>query len=230
MILVNTAYKKQVHQFDAPFEKGGREPLASGGIFTKELLCCGLFSLLLNIIIFAIFFITITHSDSDQDLKSSSTNTMEAFLYNTETHGRHVTGVPVTALHSTKPIHLHPKQNNIAQHNNTDNKTTNNTENNNSTSNSSTHSALLQILHTQIQQAQHYPQSALLLHQSGSVQVAFRLFPDGHMEGLKIIKSSSFANLDHAALAAVTAISPVNAAAAYLTSASDFYINVVFDS
>lgn len=87
---------------------------------------------------------------------------------------------------------------------------------------------LLEILHDKIRENQQYPTNALLLKQQGLVQIAFRLFPDGHLENLHIVHSSGIADLDQSGLAAVTAITPVEIAGQYLAVAKDFYINVVY--
>lgn len=89
---------------------------------------------------------------------------------------------------------------------------------------------LLEILHDAIRQQQQYPQAALLLKQQGVVQIAFRLFPDGHLENLRIAHSCGINDLDQSALAAVAAINPVKIAGSYLHAPKDFYIDLVYRS
>lgn len=90
-------------------------------------------------------------------------------------------------------------------------------------------SELLQLLHAAIQTQQHYPHDALVLGRKGTVSIAFDLFPDGHLENLKIINSSGTISIDNAALTAVKAAAPFKAVNNYLHEAHLFTIQVVFD-
>lgn len=84
------------------------------------------------------------------------------------------------------------------------------------------------FLHTAIQRQQQYPESALQMGRQGRAVVGFRLYPDGAMQGLQLIKSSGTDSLDVAALAAVRRVMPFKQASAYLSVAEDFRIDVVF--
>lgn len=87
---------------------------------------------------------------------------------------------------------------------------------------------LLTILHDAIAAKQIYPDSAIELNQTGTVTIGFRIFPDGHIENIKLIKSSEIDSLDASALSAVSLISPVKEANNYLKSAEFLTIDVVF--
>lgn len=96
-------------------------------------------------------------------------------------------------------------------------------------SNVNNETELLQLLHVAIQAQQRYPRDALMLGRKGIVLIAFNLFPDGHIENLKIITSSGTISLDKAALIAVKAAAPFKAVNNYLHEAHLFTIHVVFD-
>jgi TonB family protein len=187
-------------------------------VLKKDLFYSSLLALLLHTVIFAIFFIY--SIDAKQNTNYSAVNSIPAFLY----HPPHLQSRILTSNKSTqkKSRHLLKNYNNITAPASITNRNVNiqTMKNNDST--------LLQMLHTKIQQVQQYPAGALLLHQSGSVRVYFRLFPDGHVEGLKIINSSHIVSLDNAALAAVSAITPVAEAHTYLTQVKEFYIDIEF--
>ncbi len=88
---------------------------------------------------------------------------------------------------------------------------------------------ILSILHAAIATKQNYPDSALELKQSGTVQIRFLLYPDGHLEHITVIQSSGIISLDEAALNAVRAISPVKEVGKYLQKEDYFSVNVVFE-
>ena len=87
---------------------------------------------------------------------------------------------------------------------------------------------LLGLLHVAIERQQQYPPSALRMGRQGRARVGFRLYPDGTMQGLKLIKSSGTDSLDAAALGAVERVIPFRQAATYLRSFEDFHVDVVF--
>lgn len=89
---------------------------------------------------------------------------------------------------------------------------------------------LLKILHQAVFAKQTYPESALLLHQTGTVIIGMMIYPDGNITNAAILKSSGFKNIDAAALAAVQAISPIAAVQPYLNHPQSFSIDVVFAS
>lgn len=88
---------------------------------------------------------------------------------------------------------------------------------------------LLTLLHQAIQAKQIYPQLALELKQSGSTQVAFMLFPDGHITDLRINHTSGFNSLDEAALTAVREAAPFQNIGRYIDNPKPFKINIVFE-
>lgn len=91
------------------------------------------------------------------------------------------------------------------------------------------HDVLLKILHTAIAAKQNYPESAQLLNQGGRVKISFMLLPSGHINNIRVSKSSGFNDLDTAAIEAVQAISPIVEAAHYLQQADHFMVEVVFE-
>lgn len=89
--------------------------------------------------------------------------------------------------------------------------------------------SLLALLHSAIQQEQHYPSSAIEMERQGTSRVKFTLFPNGKIANLQITKSSSVESLDLAALAAVQHAVPFRGVDTYLQSAQEFSIDVVFE-
>ena len=89
--------------------------------------------------------------------------------------------------------------------------------------------ALLRLLHTAIQQQQHYPQAAMQMERQGSATVKFTLLKNGSIRNLQLVKSSGTESLDRAALAAVHDAEPFKNTDEYLDTARDFSIEVVFE-
>lgn len=87
---------------------------------------------------------------------------------------------------------------------------------------------ILTLLHQAIAARQSYPDEALALQQMGKVTIRFLLYPDGHLENAAIIKSSGITSIDHAALIAINAISPIKEVSAYLAKAAFFSVDIVF--
>lgn len=88
---------------------------------------------------------------------------------------------------------------------------------------------LLAILHTAIQKQQHYPESALQMERQGRATMQFILFPNGSIQGLRVVQSSGTESLDHAAMAAVRDAAPFDNIDQYLNDSREFSIDVVFD-
>lgn len=89
---------------------------------------------------------------------------------------------------------------------------------------------LIALLHMAIEQHEHYPQSALEMGRAGRVTVEFRLFPEGNIADLRILKTSGTVALDQAALAAVQAATPFKPAQQYLQRPKVFTLDIVFES
>lgn len=89
---------------------------------------------------------------------------------------------------------------------------------------------LITLLHQAIQAHQHYPPSAEAMGQSGHTIVAFTLYLDGHVNDVRMIQSSGFNSLDHAALAAIYDAAPFQNVEHYLQQPQQFSIAVVFES
>jgi TonB family protein len=87
---------------------------------------------------------------------------------------------------------------------------------------------LLKILHDAIAEKQSYPESALLLKQTGVVTIGFMLYPNGEMTDIFIKKSSGVDSIDQAALEAARLTSPVKQVSAYLEQAGLFSLDVQF--
>ncbi len=88
---------------------------------------------------------------------------------------------------------------------------------------------LLTILYSAISSKQSYPQSALLLHQNGTVKLGFYLYPDGHIDNITILQASGVAALDEAAKKAIQDITPVIEAGNYLHVANYFSVTIRFE-
>ena len=91
-----------------------------------------------------------------------------------------------------------------------------------------THRLLLRLLHEAIAEKGSYPESAMMLNQSGSVTLQFVLYPTGEIRDVVIIKSSGVESLDQAALSAIQTLSFFPKAALYLQSKETFLIDIVF--
>ncbi len=72
------------------------------------------------------------------------------------------------------------------------------------------------LLHNRISQAQRYPHRALALDEQGNIEIGFTLFPDGHLENVRVLSTSHYPMLDQAAVEAVQSVDPVPEAAAYI--------------
>src|SRR5690606_18782320 len=88
--------------------------------------------------------------------------------------------------------------------------------------------ALIALLHTAIQQTQHYPASAQEMEREGRATVAFTLHQNGEVSDLKVTHSSGTKSLDSAALAAVHDAAPFQHVDQYLHDAQPYQIDVVF--
>lgn len=89
-------------------------------------------------------------------------------------------------------------------------------------------SELLVLLHDAIQQKQEYPESALAMQREGGVTVSFKLYKDGHMTDLKLVKSSGTTSLDEAALNAVLNAAPFSDLIKYIKDTQEYKIDIVF--
>lgn len=89
-------------------------------------------------------------------------------------------------------------------------------------------SALTEILHTAIQNAQQYPASAQEMGRQGRSTVSFLLHPDGSVTDLKLLHSSGTTSIDNAALAAVNNAAPFPQVNKYLQTAKPYQLDVVF--
>ncbi len=88
----------------------------------------------------------------------------------------------------------------------------------------------LKIIHNAIIANEHYPANALLLNQSGTVTLEFKVHPTGQIDQITILKSSGFSNLDQAALEALYSLTIIKQADRYLQKATIFSVDVVFAS
>jgi len=87
---------------------------------------------------------------------------------------------------------------------------------------------LLALLHAAIQNKQQYPPSALQMQRQGRVTVGFKLYPNGVISELQLVKSCGTTSLDAAALAAVRLAAPFKQVDTYLKTVEDFTIDIVF--
>lgn len=87
---------------------------------------------------------------------------------------------------------------------------------------------LLLALHAAIAAQQHYPEAALDMPTTRRVKMKFVLFPDGHIENAAIAESSGSAELDSAALNAVTQARLDHGFTASLRTTKTFFIDIVF--
>lgn len=84
------------------------------------------------------------------------------------------------------------------------------------------------ILHQAIDQQKHYPMAALRMHQQGTARVQFRLFEDGRVGDITLLKTSGYQTLDRSALLAVQNISPFTPARKFLHDDKQFFVDIVF--
>lgn len=89
--------------------------------------------------------------------------------------------------------------------------------------------ALIALLHDAIQRKQQYPSSAWEMQRQGRVTVVFQLFEDGHVSGVRILKSSGTSSLDQAAIQAVHDAAPFREIVAYIKKAQEYQIDIVFE-
>jgi periplasmic protein TonB len=89
--------------------------------------------------------------------------------------------------------------------------------------------AILELLHSSINQHKEYPYLARRQRREGISTVAFVLYPDGSIENTHLVQSSNTVALDRAALSAVERIAPFSAAQDYLDAAEQFKIDIVFE-
>ena len=88
--------------------------------------------------------------------------------------------------------------------------------------------ALTNRLHRAIEREKRYPLSARRLGREGTASVAFRLRPDGAIDGLQVASSSGEPSLDRAALRAVSGIIPFGEARHYLDETAPFRVDIAF--
>jgi TonB family protein len=90
------------------------------------------------------------------------------------------------------------------------------------------HQTLLSIIHDKIASKQIYPESAIMLNQTGTVSIRFMLDPNGSIINASLQKSSGVESIDLAALNAVKMASSIIEAAHYLHNSELFEIDVIF--
>lgn len=88
---------------------------------------------------------------------------------------------------------------------------------------------LLALLHAEIQAQQHYPDRAVQMEYTGSVTLAFLLFPNGLIEHLKVVKPSGFNMLDDAAVNAINSALPFKGVEKYLHGPQEYQITISFE-
>lgn len=88
---------------------------------------------------------------------------------------------------------------------------------------------ILEILHNAIAEKQNYPESAIEFKRRGIVSIGFYVSSDGTLSQIKLIHSSGFSDIDHAAMDAVQESSPVHAVSNYLQQQEYFTVDVVFE-
>jgi TonB family protein len=87
---------------------------------------------------------------------------------------------------------------------------------------------LLALLHTAIENAQFYPDSAQQMEREGSASVEFILHINGSITDLNLLHSSGTSSLDEAALEAVKKAAPFQHVEKYLRVPEKFNIDIVF--
>lgn len=189
-------------------------------------------SLILSVLLHGVilFYILFSWHKTTTSTKSNLTknNILQAYTYTS----------PVHSTNKIKSEHLKQiKANqqttkNKLEKTKTDRQETNDTKTveTNTTNNNASFDSFIVILHAAIQAQQQYPRSALMQQQTGTVTVGFVLFPDGHIENIKIINSSGIENLDQAGIAAVENAMPIKEATEYLNKPKNFSINLHFNS
>lgn len=95
-------------------------------------------------------------------------------------------------------------------------------------SNNAQSDALLEMLHTAIDQHKRYPYLAKRQRREGTVRVGFAIDIDGRINQLSVVDSSRSLMLDEAALAAVTKIQPFTPAQRMLDRRQEFQVDIVF--
>ena len=88
--------------------------------------------------------------------------------------------------------------------------------------------ALITLLHTAIEHAQHYPASAEETEREGRTTLSFTLHQNGMIDDVKILHSSGTKSLDYAALSAIHTAAPFQRVDRYLKTDQTFNIDVVF--
>jgi TonB family protein len=88
---------------------------------------------------------------------------------------------------------------------------------------------LIALLHTAIQNQQHYPPNAIQMQREGRITLAFTLYKNGTISDLRVVKSSQTNSLDDAALAAVRDAAPFQAVKKYMQEPQEYSIDVVFE-
>lgn len=175
-----------------------------------------------------LFFVFLAWQQIKLTNKTSETeNTiMQAYTYSPKTNKSNQSK---NKLFFKEKLNVTSKKNSLANNErNTEEKKIDETSNNKSTNNKQTTDQLLVLLHSAIQAQQHYPHSALIQKQTGTVTLSFILFPDGRITSIKITQSSGFESLDEAAINAVENAAPIKEVSRYLINAKNFSIDLHF--
>lgn len=90
-------------------------------------------------------------------------------------------------------------------------------------------SELVAMLHAAIQKQQRYPDMAMQMEREGRVSLKFKLYANGTVSHLSIVKSSGTASLDEAAMNAVKNAVPFSRVDQYLSEPQDYKIDVIFE-
>lgn len=85
---------------------------------------------------------------------------------------------------------------------------------------------LLTVLHNIIALALRYPEQAQLLNEHGTVLIGFTIMPSGKVENIRVLKSSGYPLLDHAAIDTLQNINPFKAI--QLTKTQQFKLSMSF--
>lgn len=179
-----------------------------------------LFSILLHGIIFLLFVLTVDFSAKPVIIGDQSAPLVNSYIYKSAF-------VPKTQTKKLEP----EKQKSIISTKKNIEKTTQTAQPVKQASHSSgvQTEELLAILHSAIQQQQHYPESAMQMERQGRATMKFTLFPNGNISDLRLAKSSGTESLDNAALVAIREAAPFNQINKYLNEAKEFSIDVVFE-
>jgi TonB family protein len=73
-----------------------------------------------------------------------------------------------------------------------------------------------------------YPKTAMDLNVRGTSYIGFTVYPDGHVSGIQILKTSTADVLDQAAYSAVNAISPVKHVDTYIQKPEFIVFGIIF--